>query len=110
MSHIYDPTFYKGSNVKAKHIATYTGSKKKAAAKKTALKAPPMPRLAKVPKSLDNPTLTLVIEFDCDHDLSGLLDSIQEIMDLARGDGNVISAELTNVPATLDCTRLDRRY
>jgi hypothetical protein len=63
-----------------------------------------------LPKSLNHPTLTLVVEFDEDHDLSGLMDTIQELLDLARGDGEVISADLTNVPATLDCTKLDRRY
>ena len=70
----------------------------------------PMRSLPPLPKSLDHPTLTLIVEFDEDHDLSGLLDTIQEIMDLARGDGEVISANLTNVPANLDCIMLDRRY
>ena len=60
--------------------------------------------------SVDNPTLTLVIEFDTDHDFCGLLDTIQEILNLARGDGDVLSAELTNVPAHIDCTKLDQRY
>lgn len=99
---------HKGSRVKAKKI-TYTKDRKKTPVKKTAKK--PMRSLPPLPQSLDTPTFTLVVEYDSHHDdLSGLLDSIQELMDLARGDGEVMSAHLTNVPACLDCTKLDRRY
>lgn len=96
-----------GGRAKKKTVKKKTAKKKMVPAHMKALRAPPLPKL---PKSLDNPTLTLVIEFDHDEDLSGLLDTIQDLLDTSRENGEVMSAELTNVPAVLDCTKLDRRY
>lgn len=64
------------------------------------------PRVAAKPPTelpLDDMTLTIVARFPTDDgDFIDTLQSIKEVLENIRGYGEIISTELTNVPATID--------